>query len=176
MTKIKKKAYIVSVVIVIIASVSIAIICNVVANNRRYSSSLEAFEKGAPKGSELVEILEDKDVAMIKYKESAHKYATRFIYKDDKGWTQMDYNGIKEKSYQLPGGVHVIIGKTENKSIVEVFPAEGAFSEPLTISDNKNSNFVISDNSAFTCGFTVFDGDLPDDYKLYVGNQEIIFG
>lgn len=146
-------------------------------NSVRYETPEESFEKSAPRGTELVEILEDNGIALVIYKKNNGEFTTEIISQNQKGWSpiHMEYNYKKSKITDK-GVVYLSI--IDEKYVVHVstlVKKEDNFEN--IIYDSLDSKFILCSyefgDMVSVEGLLVIEGAFPDDYKVTIDGLEI---
>lgn len=142
----------------------------------RFSTPKEAFLKSEQRNTELVNILEDNDIALLIYKENG-TYSNSIIEKDSRGWTSLSihYNNKKEIMYDK-GFIYIkeIQGKFVIQTVTTIEKNEGV----PTITDTENSEFLLelcelSNGRKILYGFSVFNENFQDGYMIKIGEETI---
>ena len=172
----KKKIAIVS-ALVLAVSLSLFIYNEIIAKSFRYSTPLEVFEKSSPRNSEIIDILEDKDIAMIVFKKNNGASSIHITAKDSRGWTPLSVNYKNKRNLPLSDGF-INVKDKKKKSIVDVRFVVDVNSNIPTISDSLNSTFLVGtyeydSGRKLVYGFLVSEEKFPDNYRIKLGDQEV---
>lgn len=163
--------------LVLAVSLSLFIYNEIIAKSFRYSTPLEAFEKSGPRNSEIVDVLEDKDIAMIVFKKANGASSIHITAKDSRGWTPLSVSYKNKRNLSLSNGF-INIKDINGKSIVDVRFVIDVNSNIPTISDSLNSTFLVGtyeydSGRKLVYGFLVSEEKFPEDYRIKLGEQEI---
>ena len=147
-----------------------------IAKTIRYDTPAESFEKSAPFGSELIDILEVDDFALVVYKKRNNASTFQVIAENDSKWDSMtvEYKNIKQlKAQNSIADIKYIDGKYI--IILTVLCEEN---ESVQVRDSLNTEFnMISYDSAGDKYLSFFLGvvaeDSIQDYKIWVNNEEL---
>lgn len=172
----KKKISLI-VALILLISLGYFMYKGVIVNSFRYSTPEEAFQKSSPQGSELVDILEDKDIALLIYKKSNGVFSDTIIRKDQRGWPPISVV-YHPQSDILSSCGFVYSWNIKNKYVVEVVSSIKKNSQPPIITDSLKSEFLLgvyesSNDEKLVYGFLVSEEKFPDDYKVIIGEEEI---
>ena len=138
----------------------------------RYSTIQESLEKSVPHNVELIDILENKDVALL-ICEKEGKYLKSIIFKDEKGWTSFKYS-LSPNSELYFDDLYVRIFEINNKKVIDINYINDNEESNVNITDNVNFNIQTSVNSIFVDGLIVFDDEIPRDYIITISGREYI--
>lgn len=146
-----------------------------IAKTIRYDTPEESFEKSAPYGSELVNILEVDDFALVVYKNRKDAYSDKIISNDGNGWDSFLKSHKQIKSIMDEVGFIDVI-KINNKYIVVLSLASN--DSDSKISDSINSEFMfdsydISGGRNLLYAISVIGEEFPEDYTISINNREI---
>ena len=147
-----------------------------IAKTIRYDTPVESFEKSSPFGSELIDILEVDNFALVVYKKRNNASTFQVIAENDSKWDSMvvEYKNIK-------------LLKAKN-SIVDITYIDGKYiiiltviseeNESVQVRDSLNTEFnMISYDSAEDKYLSFFLGvvaeDSIQDYKIWINNEEL---
>ena len=163
--------------LVLAVSLSLFIYNEIIAKSFRYSTPLEAFEKSGPRNAEVVDILEDQEVALLIYKRKDGAYSDQVIAKDSRGWTPLSMNYKNKRQISQNNGF-IYLKEVQGKNIVLIVTTVETDENFPVISDSINSEFLYSsyklDNGRkLLYGFLVSEEKLPEDYRIKLGEQEI---
>lgn len=163
-------------VIILIISAGYYVYTEIIAKSFRYESPTESFEKTGPKEAELLDILEDKDVALVTYRRKDGVLSYKLIAKDNRGWAPMTVN-YRNMHHRMNKIGFSDIKKVEDKYVV-IISASSLSDGILPITDSLGSAFYIKTYDAngggkVTYGFLVSEEEFPKDYKVIIGDEEI---
>lgn len=172
----KKKLVFIIVALLLAINLGAVVYHEGIAKSFRYATPAEAFEKSSPRNSEMVDIVEDKDVALVVYKRKDGAYSESVTAKDSRGWTPLSVNYKNKRQITQDDGFFYL-KEVQGKNVVLIVTALEAGENLPNISDNVNSAFHVN---AYECdsgrkilyGFLVSEEQLPDDYKIIMGNDE----
>ena len=172
----KKKIAVLS-TLVLTVCLSMFIYNEIIAKLFRYSTPLEAFEKSSPRNSQIIEILEDKDVAMVVFKKANGASSIHITAKDNHGWTPLSVSYQNKRKLSLSNGF-INIKDINEKSVVDVRLVIDINSNIPMISDSLNSTFLVGryeydSGKKLVYGFLVSEEGFSDDYRIKIGEQEI---
>ena len=171
----KNKIVVISAVVLVV-SLGYFFYNQVVAKAFRYATPMESFSKSGQRGSELVDILEEKDVALIIYKKKNGAYSSHIVAKDSRGWTPLSVN-YRNRQEIMQKDVIINVKEVQKKIVVQIVDIAGADEDIPIISDSVKSTFL-SRSYEFDGGVKLFYAflvleELPDDYRIKLGDQEI---
>lgn len=173
----KKKTVIMIIVAVIIFLVP-TVYNKVINSVIRYETPEESFEKSSPRGNELIEVLEDKGIALLIYKENDYELWNKIIAKDSRGWSPLTLE-YKSKKSKITEKGFVDLREINGKYVVDVMTSTED-KENITgiISDSLNSEFMIysyefGENKITISGLLVSEEKFPDDYKVIIDGLEV---
>lgn len=172
----KKKLAIIGSLVLII-SLSIFIYNEIIAKSFRYQTPEESFEKSSSHKSELVEILEENDIALVIYKNEKGVYSDHVIVKDNRGWSPLTVNYKNKKVVSRKEGFFYV-KEIENKYVVEIVTIRESAEDIPSIGDNLYSEFVIRSYETNTgrrlvYGFLVTSDKISEGYSILLDGQEI---
>ena len=172
----KKKIAIVSIIVLIIGS-AFLIYNQVIEKSFRYQTAKESFEKSGPRNSELVEILEEKSIALVIYKRNDGVYSDHIIAQDDRGWSPLTVNFRDKKMVSNKEGFFYV-KEIQNKYVVEIVTVIESTEDIPVIVDNLNSEFVIryyemDTGRKLVYGFLVTDEELSKGYSIILDGQKV---
>lgn len=176
----KKKIVFITAVVILAVSFGLFAYKTFVAGLFRYTTPTEAFFHSCPRGSELIDIIEDQDVALVIYKNKEGSYSDRILAKDARGWTPLSVNYKKWKQVQQDNGF-VYLKEVQGKNVVQIVLVIKAGEEAPVISDSQGSAFFsgtypLEDGGKILYGFLVLGEKVPDDYRVKLGDQEVLCG
>ena len=142
----------------------------------KYSTPLESFEKSVSVESELIDIIEMNDIAIVVYKEKGGISTYQVIAQNDGGWDSILHNQKNVKHLMTEYGVIDII-QLHNQYVIAVTMQVLDGKEP-SISDNQNSEFTLvtgnsSSDSSIYYGFAILTDIIPDNYAIWIDSTEI---
>jgi len=172
----KKKIAVIGVVALVV-SLGLFIYNQIIAKAFRYSTPTEAFSNSSQRDSELTDILEDQDVALLIYKKKDGAYSDHVIAKDSRGWVPMSINYKNRRQISQDNGF-IYLKEVQKKNVVQIVTIVEANENLPAISDSMKSTFLSSSyeldsGRKLLYGFLVSEEKFPDDYKIKLGDQEI---
>lgn len=169
-------------VIMILAAVIVFLVptiySKVINTALRYETPEESFKKSGPKGSELVNVLEDNGVALVVYKKIDGVVTMEMIFQSQRGWEPLNMEYSYKKSKMTDKGV-VYLSIINGKYIVHVSTMiKNVDTSEFTICDNMGSQFMtcsyeFGDDVISVEGLLVSEEKLPDDYKVIIDGLEV---
>lgn len=173
----KKRIAIIGVVVLVVGF-GFFIYNQIIGKTFRYSTPTEAFVNSNLRNAELMDILEDKDVALLIYKRKDGAFSDQVIAKDTLGWTPLSMNYKNRGKKSLDNGF-IYYKEVQGKYVVQIVAKVEAGEGFPAVSDNLDSEFLSSSyelgsEKKLFYGFFVSDEKIPDNYKIFLGDQEIV--
>lgn len=166
-------------VILLIISFSSFIYNSFISPMFRYQTPAESFEKSCPRNSKLIDIIEDENLALLIYLEKDGAFCEEIIIKDNRGWTPMStnmkFNNIKEIYLN---DQFIFLKQIDDRYVVEISILADINENIGVISDSIGSTFItktyeLNSNRKIIYGLLVLDESFPDEYKIFLGDEEI---
>ena len=174
----KKQILIISICACILAIVLGTTIYNeVIAKSFRYSTPEESFEKSSPHNTELVDIIESDNIALVLYKNKEGTFFERFIAKDERGWTPLSVS-YPDKKEKMEDDVFYEIKVIQNKNIIRVETIIEKDHDIPIITDSLDSKFInrsyeLVSGRILVVGLLVIENQFPDHYNVIVKDKVI---
>lgn len=174
----KKKKILVVCTVALAISLIAFVYQQIIVKAFRYSTPEEAFSHSRQRDCELMDILKDRDVALQIYKQKDGTYSDSIITKDSRGWTPLS-SDHKNKRQTLQDNGFVYQKEVQGKTVIQVVIIVKADEDLPTISDNIRSVFLsgsyeLADGEKLLYGFSVSQKELPDNYRIKLGNRETV--
>lgn len=173
-----KKQTIVMIIALVIICLAPTIRNKIMNSVIRYETPEESLKKSGPRGADLVDVFEDKGIALVIWKEKDGVFSDEIIAKDNRGWTTLTVTYKDYKKTRFDNGF-VCIKEIKGKYVVEVMiivrEDEGV---PNSIVDNLESKFIlnsytIQSGGKIVYGLLVSEEKFPDDYKVIIDGLEV---
>lgn len=149
-----------------------------IAKTIRYDTPAESFEKSAPFGSELADILEVDNFALVSYKTRKNAYSYKIISNDGNGWDSF-LKSYEEVKHIMDDAGFIDVIKIDNKYIIMLrLVGEDSY----VVGDSIESEFMsvsydisdIAGDRSLLYAFSVIGEELPENYTISIDDREII--
>lgn len=144
----------------------------------RYDTLEEAFQRQIKGNVEIVDTIQHSDVAMVIYNTNKVSFSDKLFTKDEKGW-YAPKNLTNQTIILDKGKGSVVKEKIGSKNIITIQCILKAEDKIPNISDNLNSQIIISSAKdgevVGVWALIVIEEVLPEDYRLMVGEETILF-
>lgn len=172
-----KKKIAVTCIVFLAISFSFFFYKQIISKTFRYQTPAEVFSNSNQSNSELIDILEEKDVALLIYKNKNGTYSDHITAKDSDGWTPLSINYKSSREIFEDNGF-IYLKEVDGKYVVQVVLLINPNETLPEISDSINSDFLLSsfefdDKRKLLYGFLVSEDKFPDNYKIMIGSKEI---
>lgn len=175
----RNKKYIISsiAVLILVISAGYYVYTEIVAKSFRYDSPTESFEKTGPKKAELLDIFEDKDVALVTFRKKDGVLSYQVVAKDNRGWTPMTVV-YWDKRHIVKSKNIFNINEVQGKYVVIAMIGDINGKPVPFITDSLESIFFIgtydtNGGGKLSYAFLVSEEAFPEDYTIIVGDEEI---
>lgn len=142
----------------------------------RYSTPQEAFQKSAPSGAEMLDILEAENAAFVIYKDGNRIDYDTVMIKDAWGWPSISANLLETKTVSIENGV-VSYWCVQDMNVLKVVVVDTTGEYEFSLSDNYGTQTLTgctsNDDITVYYGLLVVEGTLPDNYTLFVGSEAV---
>ena len=146
---------------------------------RRYDTPEECF-RWNHWGLEPVEVLQENDIALVVYPENPYFFSAELYQKDWRGWSKASYESKNVKSIDIETANGFILVDEQNEKTIIWVMLDIENTSSIVLSDNLNSTFLSTvqygkDGSTWFHALLVLEEPLPEDYKVWIGDEELLF-
>ncbi len=137
----------------------------------RYDSPAEALADSEEHDSQLVDVLQREDIALVVYQNDAGTFGTEFVFRDARGWTPMMHRYLFDRTRLFGYGRARQIYVDGRYAVDFIVMSEQAL-KVSSITDEAGTDYVFGQyatkyGQSILIGFAVTQKEFPDPYTLY---------
>ena len=146
----------------------------------RYASPVESLNNCIHKQITVIDVLYEDDLAVVYYQEGKGTYSTSLVLKDERGWLPPEGSLFNlQKMIQVNDG-SVIVRNISGRYVVT---CQLLYDFGETVPEITHSSIKSLQQKTYTkqSGKNVrhmavcsFDGSLPENYRIWIGDEEVV--
>ncbi len=142
--------------------------------SQHYETPEKAFFVQKLKGSKLVDVIEDQDVALLIEQKWDGVFSDHVIFQNEKGWSALKAMPHFDHVFDEQWSIRYAQVQGKYVMVLILLHTETPSVQDSLGSDVTVRTYVDTEDITMRYGLIVVDGDLPEDYALYINGQKII--